>query len=322
MISLLLLVVGCSSGFMITTSRPDQITVMAGKTVTLFCEVDADYEWCKFYHPTGKFCDFEWKRSKGNITMQECQMENKVQFHGAYDDRECGITFTAAYGDSGTWKCEIEEYVFLSSRGAGSVRSAEMKVNVEIPTSSTRTTKMKPTTSLTTKTTTTSTSTKRRTSTTTPPAMTQSETSTSIITTSEEPETTTTHVDGKTTITTFISEVKDTSKDSEDNPTAHPRVDNDVTNNTPEDMSIIPIIVSVVIIIIIIIAIVIGVLYYLHRKKTNASVPAVAYDKEDKMSSQHTDLDKNSITNITFLANNADRTNLHEFFPPKLTTIS
>ena len=78
MIFLLSLILGCSSGFQIITSRPGKITVAPGEKVTLFCAVDDDYEWCKFYHPNGKFCDFEWKRHHGNITMQECQLADKV----------------------------------------------------------------------------------------------------------------------------------------------------------------------------------------------------------------------------------------------------
>ena len=78
--------------------------VSSGETVTLFCAVDDDYEWCKFYHPSGEFCDFEWKRSEGNITIQECGLGERVAFHGQYDDKECGITFTARDGDTGMWK--------------------------------------------------------------------------------------------------------------------------------------------------------------------------------------------------------------------------
>ena len=65
-------------GFFLTTSRPGKVTVAPGEKVTLFCAVDDDYEWCKFYNPSGQFCDFEWKRRKGNITTQECQLADKV----------------------------------------------------------------------------------------------------------------------------------------------------------------------------------------------------------------------------------------------------
>ena len=104
MIFLLSLLVTKSYGFLMISSRPGQVTVAPGEKVTLFCAVDDDYEWCKIYHPSGEFCDFEWKRRKGNITMQECQLAGRVEFHGAYDDRECGITFTAGVQDTGTWR--------------------------------------------------------------------------------------------------------------------------------------------------------------------------------------------------------------------------
>merc|ERR1719186_2148657 len=58
----------------------------------------------------------------------------QVSFHGKYDDRECGITFTAREEDTGIWKCEIEEYVTWRSRGAGRVQTAQMNVTVQAPT--------------------------------------------------------------------------------------------------------------------------------------------------------------------------------------------
>ena len=67
-----------SSGFLITEAEPGLVRVAPGATVTLFCAVDDDYEWCKFYHPSGQECDFEWKRSKKNITMQDCDLSDRV----------------------------------------------------------------------------------------------------------------------------------------------------------------------------------------------------------------------------------------------------
>merc|ERR1739838_773630 len=66
--------------------------------------------------------------------MGECALHDKVSFHGKYDDRECGITFTAAEEDTGVWKCEIEEYVTWRSRGAGRVQTAQMNVTVQAST--------------------------------------------------------------------------------------------------------------------------------------------------------------------------------------------
>merc|ERR1711915_286045 len=134
-----------SYGFLITQATPGKVGVAPGQKVSLLCAVDDDYEWCKFYHPDGRFCDFEWKRRKGNITTQDCQLKGKVKFDGAYDDRQCGVSFVADMQDSGAWRCEIEEYVLFRSRGAGRVRKAQMLVTVANPTT---TTKAQTTTSL------------------------------------------------------------------------------------------------------------------------------------------------------------------------------
>ena len=121
-ISLLLIFLHHSSTFLITESEPSMIIVAPGDIVRLGCVVDEHYEWCKFYHPSGRFCDFEWKRFMNNITMQDCAFSNRVsfsfvcsvyiwnysyfqvKFHGKYDDRECGISFTATKEDTGIWK--------------------------------------------------------------------------------------------------------------------------------------------------------------------------------------------------------------------------
>merc|ERR1711970_1683713 len=118
---------------------------------SLSCSVDTHYEWCKFYSPSRQECDFEWKRVQNNITMQGCALRHRVSFHGKYDDRQCGITFIATEGDTGIWKCEIEEYIILGTRGSGRVQTAEMNITVQ----SVTTTPPPPTT--TTKTTTTQT---------------------------------------------------------------------------------------------------------------------------------------------------------------------
>ena len=75
---LVLLLVHSSSGFLLTVASPGQVLVAPGAPVTLLCAVDEDYEWCRWFHPSNRFCDFEWKRSQNNITMQECHMKLKV----------------------------------------------------------------------------------------------------------------------------------------------------------------------------------------------------------------------------------------------------
>ena len=78
MIVLILLLFRSSSCFLLTKSEPGLVLVSPGQQVSLTCGVDSHYEWCKWSNPGGRFCDFEWKRSEGNITMQECQLEDRV----------------------------------------------------------------------------------------------------------------------------------------------------------------------------------------------------------------------------------------------------
>ena len=89
---------------MITKAESGVLVVAPGDRVTLFCAVDDDYEWFKFYHPSGEFCDFEWKRSENNITMQECWLQGRVEFYGEYEKKECGVAFRAEEGDTGVWR--------------------------------------------------------------------------------------------------------------------------------------------------------------------------------------------------------------------------
>merc|ERR1712212_747253 len=133
-VTVLLMMTQSGQGFLMTKAQPGVVVVSPGERVTLFCAVYDHYEWCKWFHPDGQFCDFEWKRSEGNITMQDCALYERLSFHGAYDDKECGITFTATDQDTGLWKCEIEEYVTWRSRGAGRLQTAVMNVTVQSPT--------------------------------------------------------------------------------------------------------------------------------------------------------------------------------------------
>ena len=48
------------------------------KLLIMFSQVDQAYEFCKWINPQQQECDFEWKRLKGNITRQRCQISDKV----------------------------------------------------------------------------------------------------------------------------------------------------------------------------------------------------------------------------------------------------
>merc|ERR1712079_318218 len=82
------------SSFLIIDAEPGIQVVSPGARVKLFCAVDDDYEYCKFISPQQRVCDFEWKRSEGNITMQTCDLDTdtkQVSFHGKYNDRESSM---------------------------------------------------------------------------------------------------------------------------------------------------------------------------------------------------------------------------------------
>jgi len=138
---LVAMVIGSSESFLLTRVDPGKVTVQPGEGVNLLCVVDSDYEFCKWVSPRDRYCDFEWKRASGNITTQDCQIADKVSFHGRYNDRECGIRInSASVEDTGTWRCEVEQYVFLGSRGSGAVRKSDIEVTVEASTTAAPTT--------------------------------------------------------------------------------------------------------------------------------------------------------------------------------------
>eukprot|EP00092_Neocalanus_flemingeri_P018766 GFUD01020323.1.p1 GENE.GFUD01020323.1~~GFUD01020323.1.p1 ORF type:complete len:295 (-),score=76.31 GFUD01020323.1:82-966(-) len=285
-IALVLLYLHYSSGFLITDARPGVTRVAPGDTVTLFCAVDDDYEWCKFYHPSGSFCDFEWKRSTGNITRQTCGLSDRVRFHGKYDDRECGITFTATEEDTGIWKCEIEEYVIWRSRGAGRVETAQMNVTVHTPTT-------QATVETTSPTVTASLSTEVPTSSTISPTQ-----------NTEPMNTTSVHTPTKDPSESLPYET----------PGSDPQVDDN--KDTPDSDSSSVVLGLVVVVFIILTVGISGIFYYRMRKRR--STATVVYDREANMNHDQTSLVRNSNNNISFHSNSEDTSTLHEYFPPNL----
>jgi len=280
-----------SSGFLITLVEPSLVLVPPGARVTLSCTVDSHYEWCKFYHPSGEFCDFEWKRSENNITMQDCAaLKNKVAFHGAYDDKQCGVSFIATDKDTGEWRCEIEEYVTGWSRGAGRVQTAQINVTVHLPT----TTVMETTTESLSTTTSVSTSMKS--------TMSDLDVVTKVSTT-------------PMTTTSTIDEVKSLNERTEsENPEAVPQVDEINSENAGGSSSVLIPVFAVIILILVAVS---GAFYY--RRRKNSSTAAVVFDREAKLDHDQTNMVRNSTSNITFHSNRGENRNLHEYYPPNLT---
>ena len=90
------LVIASSESFLMTRVEPGKVAVQSGEGIDLLCVVDSDYEFCRWINPQQQYCDFAWKRAAGNVTIQECQIPNKVSFHGRYNDRECRIRINSA----------------------------------------------------------------------------------------------------------------------------------------------------------------------------------------------------------------------------------
>jgi len=294
-----------SHAFLITKAEPGVVVVAPGDQVTLFCAVDDHYEWCKFYHPSGEFCDFEWKRSASNITIQECGLADKVEFYGQYDDKECGVRFRAEEGDTGVWSCELEEYVTWRSRGAGRVQTAQMNVTVQATTTVPTIVTSMPTIG-------TVTSTKE----TTPIVTSTAILSTTELSTytSELPTETSKLPTEKSELSTQPSKTEQNDDNKSEFPEAVPQVDENKNIKAGSSSSVL---IGVFLVIIVIVVAVSGAFYY--RKRMNSSNATAVYAREAKTNHDQTNMVRNSNSNITFHSNNAGRSNLHEYYPPDLT---
>jgi len=123
--------------FQLTKVDPGIISVPPGETVSFKCAVDGHWEFCKFTGPAPTYseCNFEWKRLANDVRIQKCQIGERVEFYGVYNDKECGMTLTNVQPeDSGVWSCHIEEYVFLGTKGSGNQVVGRMNLTVQATT--------------------------------------------------------------------------------------------------------------------------------------------------------------------------------------------
>ena len=226
--------------------------------------------------------------------------------------------------DSTCFRCELEEYVFLSSRGAGRVVTAEMEVKVQKITTTTTTTR--------------TTTIARRTTTSTESLIQKWQTSTKATTTittttraSPITYTTTESISPNTSTTEMSTESdmiqQNTVNNSNETPKAVPQI-NKEADNQPEGSSMLVIGVSIFIIILILSTVSLAgffiyrfgmqvVLYkslqcIYGRRRSVVKEGAVVYDNSK------TEPGSQAVTNISFLDDDGDTSNLHEFFPPNL----
>jgi len=286
------LLMATSDGFLITRVDPGVTTVKPGDSISMLCVVDSSYEYCKWTNPQAQICDFEWKRAIGNITTQECHgsFKEKAVFYGKYDDRECGITIESATSqDDGIWRCEVEEYVFLGSRGSGARRTGEIQVNVRNPTPAPTTT---------------------RSTTAELPFPIRTSTSKAAKATTQRVPTTTT-----TTTTTTQEMTSSRLPDPQPQPKSSlapnsasedPEASPSVQEDRETGGSSAGVVGGVLLALIIALAAVGGVFYYRRRKER---VPIVNYATAAD----------NANTGITIHSDRDQNTNFHEYFPPNMT---
>jgi len=225
--------------------------------------------------------------------MQECALHDRVAFHGKYDDKECGITFTAQQQDTGLWKCEIEEYVRGWSRGAGTLQTAVLNVTVQTPTPPPSPPPSPPTSPATPVTPTTQNAT----------SMSSNEPASGKELSSTTPKSATQPNKSKESI----------EKESE-TPEAEPQVDEIQDTKAGSSSSAL---ISVVIVLVVIVILISGAVYY--RRRQRSSPARAVYEKEAKTSDDKADMVRNSNSSITFHSGNSENSNLHEYFPPNLT---
>jgi len=99
-----------------------------GDSLELKCKTDTKWEYCTWRHIGSKNselreCHIEWKWVKGGTSLQKCHEEltGRVSITGNYQNNECGLRILDTVPqDSGKWECEVENYVFIGSKGSGS----------------------------------------------------------------------------------------------------------------------------------------------------------------------------------------------------------
>ena len=94
-------------------SETSTTSVQQGQALELWCNVDSYWEFCLFTHlPSGKLCDFKWKKDPWNVTVSDCNsFEGRSEYLGDYNNYECGIRiYNMSCQDSGEWRCDLRMY--------------------------------------------------------------------------------------------------------------------------------------------------------------------------------------------------------------------
>lgn len=129
-----------ATSFELQGNSVEKQTLLAGRSLELKCKTNSNWEYCTWKHVQEDIedghvreCHIEWKWIKGGASIEKCdeELSGRVSIIGNYEKNECGLMIKDAVpGDSGKWKCEVEDYVFVGSKGSGPSVTHEFDINI------------------------------------------------------------------------------------------------------------------------------------------------------------------------------------------------
>jgi len=262
-----------SDAFKIVSNSQNGEDLQQGSNVTLSCKTDDYWEYCDWKHKS-RDCKFEWKYSKDAVVRQTCHddISGRITLVGDYKNHECSIHIRNLFlEDAGEWTCQLESYVWGSTRGY--VRSKSVKVEINVP--GTTSTTADSSSEIVKKTVSTTPTTTSSTSTTTVTTTTMTTTTTPIPTTTVTTTTTT------TIEATDVDENKDEIDElKDDNVTALPVLDKEASEETSVGL-IAGVVVALVAMSLILV--VVGITWHRRRKSHLAIISYLQTERDDAM---------------------------------------
>ena len=109
----------------------NNLVFIPGESVKFSCVTSDWYEFCSWKHDD-QICQFEWKRSYGEVKKQNCDtyLNDRIEFIGNYNEFDCSIELSnLTLSDAGKWTCDLESYVWGPI--SGSTDTAEFNLMVD-----------------------------------------------------------------------------------------------------------------------------------------------------------------------------------------------
>jgi len=136
------LLLSLTDAFKIVSISQNEKVHQPGEPVTLLCKSDDYWEYCTWTHKKRE-CSLEWKYKKGGVIKQNChdELDPRTTYSGDYEKHECSITISSVQlRDAGSWSCEMESYVWGSTRGYKSKSKIEVVIEEKSTTTKATTT--------------------------------------------------------------------------------------------------------------------------------------------------------------------------------------